>query len=118
MDEYTNEEKMEFLQNAISLYRQADALKKDADTLMARCGVRICGSGPILRTAYEVDAEESIQVYTGITKLATLLGQIVRHPRDIFKTGYEENEAAVVYDGILFFQLGDVLPGETKYIFR
>lgn len=114
---YTNEEKQQFIHEACEKYAQGIALMNDAKNLLKRCGVELISDAD--RSAYEDDAEQSIHVYSGIKKLAMILGQQPRHPRTVWRDGtVNENELGVVTDGFLFFQLGDARSPATKYYYR
>lgn len=114
---YTNEEKQQFIHEACEKYAQGIALMNEAEKLLKRCGVElIINEG---RSAYEDDAEHSIHIYSGIKKLAMILGQQPRHPQTIWRDGtVNQNELGVVTDGFLFFQLGDARSTKTKFHYR
>lgn len=114
---YTNEEKQQFIHEACEKYAQGIALMNEAKKLLERCGIELISNEA--RRAYEDDAEHSIEVYSGIKKLAMILGQQPRHPRTVWRDGtVNENELGVVTDGFLFFQFGDARSPATKYYYR
>lgn len=115
---YSNEEKRQFVHEACAKIRQATELLLDAEALMKRCGVSLVAA-PLFAEAYESDATQRIQVFSGIKKLAKLLGQTPRHPQTIWRDGsVDTDELGVAEDGFLFFQLGDRKSTKTTYHYR
>lgn len=115
---YSDAEKRRFVQEACAKCRQATELLGEAETLMKRCGVSLI-SLPPFGEAYESDAAQKIQVFSGIKKLAKILGQTPRHPQTIWRDGsVDTDELGVVEDGFLFFQLGDKKSTKTTYHYR
>lgn len=116
---YTKEEKIQFLDQALNNYTEAQRLIDEACTLMKRCGVSMCGNATsVYDNAYEEDASKALFVYSGIRKLAKLLDQSTRHPLDIFRENRDHSRIGVIRDGVLFFQLGDAQSSCTKYHYR
>ena len=79
----TGEEKRGLVHSALDKYQQAQALVDQANKMMEKCGVKMCGV-TVFGDAYEEETMQNLHVFSGIKKLAKLFDEETRNPLDIF----------------------------------
>ena len=101
----TDEEKRGLVHSALDKYQQAQALVDQANKMMEKCGIKMCGV-TVFGDAYEEETMQNLHVFSGIKKLAKLFDEETRNPLDIFKDP-QKSQLGIVIDKVLFYQLGD-----------
>lgn len=113
----SREQTEERLRLAIEKVKEAYRLNMEGRKIIEELGGWMC-INPYTDQSYchETDACERLQMYEGIKTLAEELGVELRRPHNLF--GDEiENELGFVFDGVLFFQLGNER-ADGNYTFR
>ena len=112
---YTDEQKREFVLEAIQNFREAQKMVEQGRRLMKRAGVEIGCSADVIDKYYHggEDTDGGLMIYGGLKKLAKLLGAETFTPEG-WDGRKDRSRIACKAAGIYFFQLGD----ETRTNFK
>ncbi len=114
------EQKLKDIQEAVELYRQANELVDKANKMICKNirGLHIVRTLPELMDGWDYEeyrGKYEVHVYSGILKLAKVLGVETEPEKDSFGVERTDRKALVV-DGIKFFQLGE--PTQARYCYK
>ena len=105
------------MKEAAQLYREAEEKCAKADILMKRAGVHMCSSHVLNNWDLPDGAVGSIQVYSGIRKLAKLFQTDAKNPVDSWSGKPKRDSLHCIVETVNFHQLGNAHTKETNYKF-
>ena len=100
----TRDEIIETLKKGIDLLEEQSALQKEIDKTFALIGVELCGRCGTLAKGMSAAAEKTIQIYTGIGRLAEALGFGLYHPSIAKGSEPKQDQLAFAFGDYELFQ--------------